>query len=106
MIHPDNDGRSVKTFSSNLKSNGWVLSSTDVFYPDLGDTIAGSCRLIIAIHSSSTSTVNPLLLKRPPSVPTRPLGEFRPEHAISLARDNADFNKQNSRLKVSNPKLA
>jgi hypothetical protein len=31
MIHPDHDGRSVKTFSSNLKSNGWVLSSTDVF---------------------------------------------------------------------------
>ena len=112
MIHPDNDGRSVKTFSSNLKSNGWVLSSTDVFYPDLGDTIAGSCRLIIAIHSSCTSTVNPLLLKRPPLVPTRPLGEFiwepfnRPEHAISLARDDADFNKQDSRLKVSNPKLA
>ena len=112
MIHPDHDGRSVKTFSSNLKSNGWVLSSTDVFYPDLGDTIAGSCRLIIAIHSSCTSTVNPLLLKRPPSVPTRPLGEFiwepfnRPEHAISLARDDADFNKQDSRLKISNPKLA
>ena len=111
MIHPDHDGRSVKTFSSNLKSNGWVLSSTDVFYPDLGDTIAGSCRLIIAIHSSCTSTVNPLLLKRPPSVPSRPLGEFiwepfnRPEHAISLARDDADFNKQDSRLKVSNPKL-
>ncbi len=111
MIHPDHDGRSVKTFSSNLKSNGWVLSSTDVFYPDLGDTISGSCRLVVAIHSSCTSTVDPLLLKRPPSVPLRPLREFiwepfnRPEHAISLAQDNADFNKQDSRLKVSNPKL-
>jgi len=56
--------------------------------------------------------VNPLLLKRPPSEPTRPLEEFiwepfnRPEHAISLACDDADFNKQDSRLKVSNPKLA
>ncbi len=39
MIHPDSNGSSVKMFSSNLKSNGWVLSLTDVFYPDLGDTI-------------------------------------------------------------------
>jgi len=29
-----------------------------------------------------------------------------PEHVISLAHDDADFNEQDSRLKVSNPKLA
>jgi hypothetical protein len=101
----------VKTFSSNLKFNGWVLSLTDVFYPDLGDTIAGSCHLIIAIHSSCASTVNPLLLKWPPSVPTRPIGEFiwepfnRPEYAISLAHNDADFDKQDKQLKVSTLKL-
>jgi len=86
----------MKTFSLNLKSNGWILSTTDVFYPDLGDTIAGSCRLIIAIHSSCISTVNPLLLKQPPLVPTHPIGKFiwEPfnwlEHAISLACNDAD----------------
>jgi hypothetical protein len=107
MIYPDHDRHSVKTFSLNLKSNGWVLSTTDVFYPDLGNTIAGSCHLIIAIHSSCASTVNLLLLKRPPSVPTHPIGEFiwepfnRPEHAISLACNNADFDKQDTQLKVS-----
>ena len=61
MIHPDHNGRSVKMFSLNLKSNGWVLSTTDVFYPDLGNTIAGSCCLIIAIHSPNASTGNLLL---------------------------------------------
>ena len=35
MIHPDHDGHSINTFSSNLKLDCWVLSSTDVFYPDL-----------------------------------------------------------------------
>ncbi len=64
-------------------------------------------RLIIAIHSSCALKVTPLSLKRPPSVPTRPLGEFIwepynwPEHAISLALDDADFDKQNLQLKVS-----
>ncbi len=96
-----------KPFSSNLKSNGWVLSSTDVFYPDLGDTITGSCHLIIAIHSSCASTVNPPLLKWPSSVPTLPIGEFIwkpfnwPEHAISLDCNDADFDKQDMRLKLS-----
>ncbi len=111
MIYPDHDVRSVKTFSLNLKSNGWVLSTTDVFYPDLGDTIPGSYHLIIDIHSSCASMVNPLLLKRPPSVLTRPIGKFiwepfnRPEHAISLACNNADFDKQDTQLKVSTLKL-
>ncbi len=77
MIHPDHNGRSVKMCSSNLKSNGWVLSLTDVFYPNLGNTIAGSCHLIIVIHLSFPSTVDPLLLKRPPLVPTHPIGRFK-----------------------------
>jgi hypothetical protein len=90
-VHPEHDSRSVKTFSTNLKLKGWILSSTDVRYPDLGDTIAGGCCIITAVHSSSASTVEPLQLKRPPQVPPCPLGKFiwepfnRKEHAISLA---------------------
>jgi hypothetical protein len=49
-VHPEHEGRSVKTFSTNLKLKGWILSSTDVHYPDLGNTIAGGCCIITAIH--------------------------------------------------------
>ncbi len=97
MIHPDHNGRSMKTFSSNLKSNSWVLSSKDVFYLGLGNTIAGSNHLIIAVHSFCASMVNLLLLKQPKLVPPHPLGEFiweafnRPEHALSLACEDVDF---------------
>jgi hypothetical protein len=109
IIHPDHDGRSVKSFQSTLKSSGWIIASTNVFYPDLGDTVAGSCRVITAVHSSSASTVDPLLLKRLPPVSPRPLGEFlwepfsRPKHAISLTRNNADFGKQENPLTASSP---
>jgi hypothetical protein len=34
MIQPDHDSCRVKMFPLNLKSTGWVLSSTDVFYPN------------------------------------------------------------------------
>jgi hypothetical protein len=89
-----------------VKSSGWVIASTDV---DLGDTVSGSCRVIIAVHSSRASTVNPLLLKRPPPVPPRPLREFlweplnRPKHAISLSCHDADFGKQENPLTTSSP---
>jgi hypothetical protein len=109
IVHPDHDGRSVKSFQSTLKSSGWIIASTNVFYPDLGDTVAGSCHVITAVHSSSASMVDPLLLKRPPPVSPRPLREFlwdpfnRPKHAILLTRDNADFGKQENPLTASSP---
>jgi hypothetical protein len=90
-VHPEHDSRSIKTFSTSLKSKGWILSSTDVHYPDLGDTIAGGCCIITSLHSSFASTVEPLQLKRPPLVPPHPLGKFtwkpfnRKEHVNLLA---------------------
>ncbi len=75
-IHPDHDGRSVKTFIFNLKSKGWVVLSKDVSFLALGNTIAGRCRVLTTVHSSCAPAVEPMHLKRPPSIPHRPLGKF------------------------------
>jgi hypothetical protein len=75
-IHPDHDGGSVKSFTSNLKSKGWIVLSEDVYFPDLGNTIDGRCHVLTAVHSSCASTTEALALKRPPPIPPRPLGEF------------------------------
>jgi hypothetical protein len=94
-----------------LKSNGWVVSSSDVSYPDLGDSIAGSCRLILGIHLSCVASVEPLLLKHPPAIPSRPLAGFiwepfnRPEHSISLACNDPNFaNQDGPKMKITLPK--
>ncbi len=106
IIHPGYDGRSVKTFSAKLKLCGWILSSTDVHFSALGDSIVGSCCVITAVHSSCTSCVEPMLLKNLPPVPPHPQGKFiwepfnRKEQAISLANDDEDFEKQDTRLKA------
>jgi hypothetical protein len=98
IVHPDHE-----------KSSGWIIASTDVFYPDLGNTVAGSCSIITSVHSSSALMVDPLLLQWPPPVPPRPPGEFlwehfnQPEHAISLTRNDADFGKQENPLTASSP---
>jgi hypothetical protein len=100
IVHPDKDGQSVKTFSSNLKSSGWVVSSFDVSYPDFGDSITGFCWLILGIHLSCAASIAPLLLKHPSAIPSCPLAGFiwepfnRPEHAISLARNDPHFANQ------------
>jgi hypothetical protein len=106
-VRPDHGGRSVKTFSSKLKLSSLILSSTDVHFPELGDTIAASCLVITAVDLSCALTIEPMLLKHPPPVPPHPLGEFvwKPfnwkEHAISLAPNNANFVKQDTQLKAS-----
>jgi hypothetical protein len=90
---------------------GLILSSTDVYYPDLGSTIAGGCRIITAIHSSCASTVKPLQLKWPPLVPPRLLCKFmwepfnRNEHVILLAWDNKDFAKHDRGLQTLTPAI-
>jgi hypothetical protein len=72
IIIPDHDGKCVKSFSTSLRSTGWCLSSTETAFPTNGDTISSSCRIIIGIHSSCASIVEPLLLKPPPPSLPRP----------------------------------
>ena len=98
-VHPEHGSCSVKTFSTNLKSKGWIMSSMDVYYPDLGNAIAGGCHIVTTVHLSCASTVKLLQLKWPPLIPPFPLGKFiwepfnQREHAILLARYNKDFAK-------------
>jgi hypothetical protein len=102
MVHPDNDGKSIKTFATNLKSNGWSVSSSDVSYPDLGNSIAGSCQLILGIHLPCAANVEPLFLKHLPAIPSGPFAGFIwepcnwPEHSILLACNDPSFATQDT----------
>ena len=83
----------------------------NVHYLDLGNTVAGHCCIITAVHSSCASTAKPLQLKQPPLVPPHPLGEFiwepfnHKEHSISLAGDDRDFAKQDTGLQALTPTM-
>jgi hypothetical protein len=69
IVIPDHNGKCVKSFYNVLKSAGWCLTSTDTSFPTHGDTISGSCHIIIGIHTSCAPTVEPLQLKSPPRRP-------------------------------------
>jgi hypothetical protein len=97
MVHPDHDGRSISIFTHGLTTAHWKASSRDVSYIDIGDSIVDSYKIIIAVHSSCASAVEPVDLKTPPSVSPWPIGSCiwepfnRVEHSLSPGREDNNF---------------
>jgi hypothetical protein len=113
IVMPDHDDRSVQSFIRGLSTAHWKVSLQDISYPEIGDFIIDSCRIIIAIHSSSAPVVEPIVLKTPPAVQPRPIASYlwepfnRPEHSLCFGRDDSNFNKDKaSRMMISTPKPA
>jgi hypothetical protein len=76
IVHPDHDGRPVSLFLSSLKSCGWIMSDTPIYFPDFGDSVAGRARFIIGVHEETESVVAPCLLPSPPRNPPTPLSAY------------------------------
>jgi hypothetical protein len=97
MVHPDHDGRSVSIFTRGLTTAHWKASSRDVSYVDIGNSIVNSCKIIIAVHLSCASAVEPVDLKTPSSVSPWPIGSciWKPfnqvEHSLSPGRKDDNF---------------
>jgi hypothetical protein len=113
VVIPDHDSRSIQMFIRGLKAAHWLVESCNVAYPNMGDSVANSCRIITAIHSSCASTVKPIVLKTPPCLPARPISSFiwepfnRPDHSLCYGRNDTNFNKDEStRMIVTMPKSA
>jgi hypothetical protein len=75
IVMPDHDGRSIKSVRG-LSTANWKVSSWDLSYTKIGDSIVDSCTVIIAVHSSSASVVEPLVLKTPPAVCPTPIASY------------------------------
>jgi len=97
FVHPDHDGRSVSKFVSQLKSNGWITSTTACTFPALGDSVIGSTSVIVGIHDSTQSKVEPLTFRFPPSPKPLPLAAFiwqpfnKREYSVSLSMNDSSF---------------
>jgi hypothetical protein len=97
FVHPDHNGCAVTKFCSQLKLLGWILSITKCFFPHYGDSVAGNLSLIVGVHDSTQSRVDPTLLRTPPSPRPRPLAGLiwqpfnKCKYSISLGKNNALF---------------
>ncbi len=98
FVHPDHDSRAVSNgFFQRLRKDGWVCSDTVVSYPNFGDSVSGSCRLIAAVHSNTDPSCKPIEFKTPPPTPSRWIRRFLwapfnwPKLAISYSKDDRSF---------------
>jgi hypothetical protein len=73
FVHLDHDVRAITNFMSLLKSSGWVLSTTKCSFPDFGDSIIGTTSVIVGVHDSTQSHVEPMSFCVPPSPQPLPL---------------------------------
>ena len=76
IVIPDHDGHSISAFIQGLPAANWKVSSREVLYKNIGNSIVNSCTIIIAIQSSCSSDVTSISLKTPPSVTPQPIGSF------------------------------
>jgi hypothetical protein len=87
------------------------LTFDNVFFPTLGNMVAGRCNILIGVHSSCMVHVKTLQLKPPSPTSPCPVGAFLwepfnpPEYLVSLARDDNDFCCQDIKFHTTNPSL-
>jgi hypothetical protein len=99
IVIPNHDRQSVKTFLCGLTITNWKVSSLNVSYLKIGNSIVDSCTVIIAVHLSSALVVELIVLKTPPAVCPKPIVLYlwepfnRPEHSLCFGRDDDNFNK-------------
>jgi hypothetical protein len=113
IVIPNHDGHSVQTFTKGLKAAHWKVMSREVSYSDISNSVADSCSVITAVHSSCVSNVDQIVLKTPPRTTPRPIRAFiwepfnRPEHSLCYGCDDVNFNMdKTSKMIASTPKPA
>ena len=111
IVIKDHDGEQVIQFRKELELNHWKVSTQQVSYNNIGDTVADHCVIIIAIHKSCENNSDSLILVTPPVIPPKPISAFlytpfnRPDHSVSLGRNDNEFNKDESCIMtVTTPK--
>jgi hypothetical protein len=76
FVHLDHDGCSVTKFVWQLHDGGWIITRTECSFPDYGNSVMGLTSVVIGVHTSTQSKVEPLLFKTPPTCRLLTLASF------------------------------
>ena len=96
-IHPSCDMKLALGFRRAIQRTGWILSTLDAYFPDIGDSIADSATFFVGVHKGSTSNHLQIRVPFPPPKEPQALASFvyppfnKREHAVSFSRFHQDF---------------
>ena len=97
FVHPSCDMTLDCGLRRAIQQTGWILSTNDVYYSYLGDTVANYDTFFIGIHKGSTAFQYPFRVVFPPITKPKPLASFiyalfnRREYAVSVYSHHEDF---------------
>jgi hypothetical protein len=75
FVHPDHDGCTVSCgFFTKLCNNSWLISDAQIVYTAYRDPVAGSCHLIVGVHSNAEQNCTSLKFKTLPTPMPQHLG--------------------------------
>jgi hypothetical protein len=78
--------------------DGWLVLDTMILFTAYGDSVAGSCQLILAVHSNTEEGCKPTKLKTTPLLAPWPITQHlwapfnKPELTVSYSKDDSSFN--------------
>ncbi len=85
-------------FVVKLWKDGWIISDTNISYAAYGDSVLGTCRLIVGVHSITEHSCTSLEFKTPPTHVFQRLGSYlwapfnRPKMAVFYLMNDPSFN--------------
>ena len=109
FVHPSCDLVLAAGFRRAIQRTGWVVSVTDIYYPDMGDAVADSGMFFLGIHKGASENKSPINVTFPPASQPKSLASFvyapfnKREHAVSLSPHHPDFASSGC---VSSPPVA
>jgi hypothetical protein len=97
----------VTKFVAQLHLQGWIISKTQCSFPDYDNSVVGIYLVLIGIHNSTQSKVDPLMFKMPPTRHPLPLSLFiwqpfnKLEYQLSFACNEPSFETNDTRGNVA-----
>ena len=108
-LHPSTPFSVMASFRARMRDDGWLLTTVDTFFPDFGDSIDCSTRIVIGLHKTTSPSARKVLLPPPPKSTCLKIADFlytdfnRSEYVCAYGKSSPGFASENNSFRAVNP---
>jgi hypothetical protein len=99
FIPIEQDCKPVKQFCTNIRKDGWLVTSTEHYCPHYSDSVASQFQIVVALHKNTQASATEIHFctppqKKPPAMASYIWPQFNvKQYAVSYTKDDSLFNK-------------